>query len=446
MELRTRLLIGFGVLGALACVGAGYLAVRLFDIPRASMQTEAAARAYRDAGLPWEAKDVDSRLPVAEAENAAPLIRTAGHALVLKSYLANRIRIMHELGEGNTRAAAADLAPFGKAMNLAIAASKRPRADYHRDWDEGPALLFPEVVTIKAFVRLFCFRAELKSQLNDSPGAIADLQVAMRLSYLAGQDPCIIAMLVEVACHRFVFDSVRRCALTVRQDAKAIRALAETIEVEYREPNFVDALAFEAYMPVTLTRNMRLFPLSGEDPNFNLDKSKLKRTGIPADAYSRSFMTSALREWTEAKPMMDRYRTDPLRLADALDVIDHKWKQKSGLSNVLQDISFSAYPEAARAAVADKADFVITEALLHAVLSQAQTGRMPARLADIPGSWLDPFTGKPIRMTDRAGTLRIYSLGPNRKDDGGIGIQELEGDAKKDYDIVAAFPPPKRKN
>jgi hypothetical protein len=58
--------------------------------------------------------------------------------------------------------------------------------------------------------------------------------------------------------------------------------------------------------------------------------------------------------------------------------------------------------------------------LLAAERRRVQTGDWPAAPAEIPaGTLLDPYTGEPFRMRHAEGRLRVYSPGPNLKDEGG---------------------------
>ncbi|HWA83353.1 MAG TPA: hypothetical protein VG820_07975, partial [Fimbriimonadaceae bacterium] len=302
--------------------GIGYVAFRYFDIPQASMQIDSAVEKYRKAGLPWEAKELAPKPPVRAEENAAPLIRKASSALDLKLFRSSYRRIAGELDNGKPDTAAADLAPFEKAMALGIEASKRPRVDFGRDWDMGVDLLFPEETTVRTLVHLLGFRAELRAQRGDITGMISDVRAALRLSNLPTQEPTGIPLLATVSSQRLVFASIQRCGDTLQRNPAALRDLSQALEQEYRKPSFADALPGEAYMMVATVRNLELRRENESGESIPIDPRNLRRTGAPSNPFARAFMTRALQEWTEAKPIIDRYRDRPQKLAKELVVLD----------------------------------------------------------------------------------------------------------------------------
>ncbi len=71
-----------------------------------------------------------------------------------------------------------------------------------------------------------------------------------------------------------------------------------------------------------------------------------------------------------------------------------------------------------------------------------KTGNWPNSASQIPGTWDDPFSHQPLHVKSSKSEVRIYSLGPDMKDDGGTRRAELgNGAATSAYDIVASYPP-----
>ncbi len=79
--LRKRILLSIGLFGAALCGGIGVGGWRAFerwyDFRPAAAELPAAERAYRAAGMPWEAWDLAPRPPVAPGENGAAAMREA---------------------------------------------------------------------------------------------------------------------------------------------------------------------------------------------------------------------------------------------------------------------------------------------------------------------------------------------------------------------------------
>jgi hypothetical protein len=64
-------------------------------------------------------------------------------------------------------------------------------------------------------------------------------------------------------------------------------------------------------------------------------------------------------------------------------------------------------------------------------------------MSEVHGKWIDPFDGKPLRVKVTKDTFRVYSIGPDRIDNGGVDRSETKG---KSYDIVAMYPHQVKRN
>jgi len=447
MELRSRVLIGFAIAGVVVCGGGTFLGLRYFDIPFASGQAESAAAAYRKAGLPWEAADLAPNPPVSKAENAAPLLKAAIASFDWTAFDKEHASLVQKLDEGQTSEVDKELSRYNRGLDSAAKAAERPRVDFKRDWDYGHDILLPEYAGAKALVRAFCLRAEVRAARNDISGTSRDLSTGLRLSALMGQEPCVIAMLVEIACNRLVFTAIQRCAAQLVKNPKGLESVATALKDE-ANPDFVDALRGEAYLGLATLRNFD--PLrdrnDAEDQGQNpppIDPADLKRTGLPDGYFIRAFTARFFQNWTAAKALMDRFPDDPERLGHEMEAVTDR--SGPGLSNILSDILMPTYVQAGTADAVCEADRRVTAALLQALIIRAQTGRLPTRIDEIPGIWIDPFGGGPLLMKTQGDSIRIYSIGPNHEDDGGVSLRELKGDLRKDYDVVAAYPPIKKR-
>lgn len=55
---------------------------------------------------------------------------------------------------------------------------------------------------------------------------------------------------------------------------------------------------------------------------------------------------------------------------------------------------------------------------------------VPDYLEDLP---IDPFTGEPLKLVNNGSEIRIYSVGANRQDDGGVETPEVDEDGDRIY-------------
>lgn len=450
MEYRKRILLIFGIVGSVTCCGLGGLAIyvggKYFDFGYASHEAGAAVAAYRKSGLPWEAKDLAPNPPITTQENAAPLLKKAGAAFDLKQFNLDKKRIAKELDSNLLDQADKSLARYSKGLDLAVLAAKKPSVDFKRDWDMGPLLLFPEYAEIKNECLALCYRAELKSKHKGFPGALADLTAARGLARLAGQDPTFIALLVKLACEKFTLDAVQRIASAADGNQAALDLVSKAIQDSESHPTFANNLVAEAYMGLAAVRNQSVFNKNKEredrgEPPIPINPDELVRSGLPENFMARAMAVRFLQEWTEFKPQIDRFHDDPLRLGAEMKKITDKWQAKPGASNILAIILMPVYDSIGKSVANVEAQTRCTSALIAALQIKARTGALPTSIAQIPGTWTDPFSGRPLLVRSQPGGIRIYSVGPNGADDGGFRMHERKTGDPTSWDIVAAYPP-----
>lgn len=406
------------------------------DIKIAAGLAEAAAKAYRAAGLPWEAKDV-RHIPFKPTQNAAlPLARA--EAIVGKRPLGADIQKVRTLLKANSLSEAGQIVKsFSSFLPLVEQAATCPYLEIG-DMDLGLGGNFPKFAWMKTWVRALCVRAEFEARTNSPRLAARDLQCAWKLSALFGESRSMIAMLVDVAIMRINLDSIQQCAAWLMGDANGL-ALLQGIPVKSGDiPKLEDVLIGEGYAGLATIRNLdnAIKNVFGK-----VDQSRLIRTGIPKEIEARAMATRHLQIWTRAKSEIVKYRNDPEKMDAALVALGTQFNEKKGTSYSMTGHVFEPLNDAASAVLEVKADIVVTRALLAAMQEKALLGRWPSSLKEIPRSWIDPFTGRPLKLKVAGDSIRIYSLGPNRKDDGGVRKSEIKNSAKADYDVVASYPP-----
>ena len=173
----------------------------------------------------------------------------------------------------------------------------------------------------------------------------------------------------------------------------------------------------------------------------SLDPRTLRRNGSP---------TGIIERFTGGKLLKSYVQLDNIALKDAgnysqldadLEAFDHELSKDNSLTAYYRNLLLPVYSHIGQVILEDNARRVTMTALVDAMLQHAQTGRYPERISDISGTLVDPFDGKPLRLKVNGESIRIYSVGPNMKDDGGISRAETGG-SSTDYDVVAAYPPP----
>jgi hypothetical protein len=75
--------------------------------------------------------------------------------------------------------------------------------------------------------------------------------------------------------------------------------------------------------------------------------------------------------------------------------------------------------------------------LTSVLIYKAKNGRLPNTLAEAGVTELDPFDGKPLRYKAIGGGCKVYSIGVDKVDDGGLRVRK---EGSSNMDIVVQFP------
>ncbi len=449
----NRVLIGVIVAIAVLICGIGG-AVLLFgskivDIGQASGELGSAEKAYRSAGLPWVANEVRKDLPIPAGKDAYPVVTNAIKLLKRHDYDKDIPLILKSVDFGPPEKARERLKPYVGVIDLAIEATRYPNIDYRRDYDLGPNLLLPEFASLKAIAKLTCYRAELEARAGDTQAAVRDLKASWHLGLLAAKDPILIGMLVAISIEAITCRSLQHCIYFERDNSNALEALSHVLDGA-TAPRFVDAMRAEAFMGVAAIRNLHAFGgieglsglSDGESKLPRIDPKTLVRSGLPDDAMSRAFMARHLQVWSEFAKMTVQAAGDDRKLSRSMDRLIEKIEQRKSVSNILNEILFPVFGQAGDAVVKEQAEIIASRALLVAARARAVTGKIPSTIADIPGKWIDPFNGLPMHVRRDGQQFRVYSVGPNLKDDGGVLRSELKDKSSDTYDVVVQLAPP----
>ena len=407
---------------------------RYVDFRPAARELPAAVRAYRAAGLPWTAREVVPEPPPKPEENAAPGLRKGGAAMVEGKWKAGYRPLQKAADAGRWDEVAKGIAPFESALAKLTAASEKPRADFARDWDLGPKLDFPEIAGMKAGVQALALRAELRAHRGEGAAAVADLAAALRLCPLIQSDPTMLALFVRISGEVFAFDSIRRVAV---EDPALLPALIAEIQRPSAPFDFARALRGEAYTSVVVPRNLDLYSKGEDGEEVPPDPKTLRRDGLPPNPISRAFMTRGLQFWAKIAAAERRYPNDPVALDAEMSRLSDAEDAKPGVSRMMNAMLAPSYSTAATSVPRAEAQRGVTLAYLRALNARSRTGTLPKPL--VSGS--DPF-GHPYRAKLTVNGFRIWSVGPDGKDDGGVARSEQRGPGAKTDDIVAIFPPP----
>lgn len=436
--------IGVGLVSILFLVSVGvgiYYLNRFWDFRTVAGRLDKDVAAAKAAGLPLEAKELNPP-PVVDSENAAPgLIEAANTIMGLpKPIDSDAIKLAGDGGSDPERAQV--LLDKGKdTLALAEKSLAKPRYVPKRDWDLGPALLFPDYAGDKRLAKLFVARAELSARKGDHAAAVRDLRLARRVGECVGSEPTLIGMLVGIACDSIVVAGAEKC-LALASSATDIDAYGKLLKTGPVPIDPERVVRGEAYEGIAAIRNLRRLggarSLTGgrAEP---LDPKTLQRSGMPSDTMSRAYMARTLEMWTACLNAAKKEQ-EPGAAFNAVSKAADNYSNQPGLSNLLVRVMAPVYGSVAGAVRKDEAQWRTADALAQSLRFRAEHGRFPKNLAEIHFNRPDPFGGGLLYRTDGK-SVRIYSVGPDGADNQGKQRYEVKVGKQEGWDIASSYPP-----
>lgn len=422
------------------CGGVGFIWWRL---TRGPSGLAAAAARYRRTGLPWTADEVGPR--VAPADNAAPLLRRA--IPYFKSASRDAADLRKDMDAGELAQAGTILERYDRSLELVRRAADKSGLDFGYDWDLGPMAMFPELAPLKGMVNVLVLRAEYDAATGNRSASNHDLLAAWRLGNLAGKLPILIGMLVQLACDRIVLTAANHCADVQNASAGDLRVLASTVDRMMTDPDFELAMRGEAYLGLSVVRNLNLYPirtLSGDGGELpQIDPRQLKRSGMPCGFMASIIGGPVLEGAAEREEIIQRDHTNMDAMSADLAELDRRIEAAKRPQDILRLILDPVYNQSVQAIIVMEAQRLALRAFLRGMVIRARSGRFPERIDQIPGRWVDPFDGKPLRVISKTHSFRVYSVGPDKVDNSGLTRGEIATDSSQ-YDIPASYPPVKR--
>jgi hypothetical protein len=436
-------------LSAIVFFGCSSLQSKPNDVAKLSKQLPDLIAKYRAAGLPWEADDV-RQAPADPVDDAGPLLIKASDEMKTVGAKVDTGAIQRLAEEGKAQEAATLLAPEAGAIALAIQASRKTGIDFlgDPDLDFGALPNFVYGTTVKLLCKLLAYKAEIDAKEGHADKAAIDLSAGFRLAALITQEHDIISGLIHIVSNNYLLSAAQSCEAWEFDNLDELKSLQIVLSEVPAKISFADSLRGEAYLQLANCRNLlglkpgdiAMYDSDDRYSGVRLQKRKPPMmTGVPQEPGQKATMAAFLKVWVAAAPVLAT--DDPDQITAALDkaVADEDDpKAKSDISGSFE------FKEAGHAFMADRASVLATQALNEALIYKSKHGNWPSSIDQLPGKWIDPFSGKHLLMTQRKGGFRVYSVGIDKVDDRGAAKSEVSTEQQSKqtgYDIVAAYPP-----
>lgn len=438
-KIAVSIVLGIGGI----CLLGGY-AVIYGQFGRYASQRDAELAAARKEGLPTEAQDLVRTVP--PEQNAAPTYVKGIKVLEDKSLEPYRKVIADAQLKGASKAdlrnAGAALAKFDPMLNEVQRASELPECAFDRNWALGPALLLPEYAHLKTFSKMFATRAELASLQGDWRSALKDIRTEYRLAQHTGQDPILIGMLVQVAQESIANRSLEMAIGEHGRNPEFLREAAKLAGDVGPLPNLRHALGGEIVfgrvaIPMIEGRSSLMMDVSydGGEPQ---KPFFMERAFFQSKPVQGAFETKLIQFWRETFRDLPK---DPEKWEEALKVmgrLETRLGSDRSPANWANQMLMPVFSNAAAVNGKVMAQRRMTRAAIQVLEYRAKEGTFPKSL---PADAIDPYSGKPFVYKIAGDGFKIWSVGEDRADNGGVTQSEASGKA---FDLVFRYPFPAR--
>lgn len=297
------------------------------------------------------------------------------------------------------------------------------------DYSDGAEILLPHVQWSRLITKLLTLRAYVRAHRGDHEGTLRDIYAMLLTASIHVDEPIEVTQLsYNSRLRRFALALERLLPVCDRNSPMLSTIQSELARVDTRRGMALSAIG---------DRVMGLTTFA--------DPSTAGAKRVPSVVYRAWVDDDALSLLLTMREVDARIAGDwpvPLMLADRFAGVN--W-ESSRVSSPLGQADWYAPTKFAEGLGANTTYFAIAQARANAAAAGIATARfqavndrwpdslnalVPEFLTEVP---VDPFTGEPLQFVRDDIEIRIYSVGPNRKDDGGQEVPEENEDGDRNY-------------
>jgi len=366
-------------------------------------------------------------------------------ALPLLGAEAKRISRTMVLQPTNLLAAEAFLEEHKEYSKNVRQALRKPKFRFPVDFTDGFGTLLPHLAQIKREAQSFHIEALLASEGKDVEGAIAAVENISRTGSAVAAEPMLISQLVRIACYNMALEASERLLSRHVLSNAQLDKLNATVD-ELAMPgalrlSFVSERAmFLSVFLLSPSAAAQLGSPSGDEAEEMSESTYQAGTGflgfLGLNDADRRLMLETMEK---AIWLSDRDDAKALKDCEALFV------EAASTAKRLPPKIFCAIlmPAEEKAAIRFARLEARRRAAMVAIAVEryrlANGGSTPEDLDELIPQFLrsipsDPFDGQPLRYKELPTGFVVYSIGPDRTDDGGIEPRQKGG--QKNFDVT----------
>lgn len=310
-------------------------------------------------------------------------------------------------------------------LELALKAAALPTCDFDRNWNDGAAMLMPELAGLKAAARRLSLRARIECSRGQSDAALRDFDAALRIAEHAGREPGIIPALVQNSTRVIVFTDMLPCLCARANETRFVEALfllaAGSKDVDLRL-----AIRGELVSYVTTVRSIPRILETYFRPG---EANPLKRQLLNDSKVRAAAEGDSIRYFRQAYKVVTEAVGDGPKLLDGLADLE-----ASGLEPdlLLSELSAPGGPVKEITAIS----LLLADSQRNLLMASASifryriaSGKYPVSLSVVDAPGQDPLSNRPYHYKVLTHGFQLWGVGRNRKDDGGVfGKTQDEGD------------------
>jgi|GEM_PF-708831 len=313
-------------------------------------------------------------------------------------------------------------------------ALSKPECKFPVNWKDGINAKFPHLARWRDLIRALCAQSLIEAHDGKMDEALSTIDLALRSSKAAKDEPTLIATLVTIACTR-ISDNTLRAILkydtpTESQSKKLFDALSMT---DYR-PEFANAVKSE------ITLGLWVFDYSLKTGIYNTLPTVFGFSGDAEKPTSTIRITRSIASYAwrpmlyvdgsiYLKHMVVNAQVAAKPYREAAQQIENSESEQLPQYAIVTRIMTPIYTKGSSRVDSTRAQTALTQILLASLVYKSKTGSYPESIAQLRSkiNWtipVDPFTGRDFIYKRTPNGFQAYSIGSNLKDDGGRPAKE----------------------
>jgi hypothetical protein len=369
---------------------------------------------------------------IPDAENAAFFYLRASKALKLTSaegvaFGARR----SDLTTKDREIMAAALRKNSSALIMARKAALMPKCQFTIDWSGNPsAIQFDYYAKLRELSRLLAVKAQLEAQNGEKEEALQDVRAGLGITQHLTQEPILIGILVAMATDAIAHRGMAHVLEDVKMTVPETRAFQDSLPQSEWISAYRHCLVGERAVGIYIFENLGKTPGAAQDM-LSLGREE-NSIGMNRWAYLALFWlyrpilkldeVQSLRLWKKLldTPTSQQFPT-PTNFGATIDASINNAPKYALLTRIL----FPVFARVCQNRDRGNTQQHLQEVALAITCYRTIHGKYPAKLADAAALWgkplpLDPYSQKPFKYSLEDNSFRLYSIGVNQKDDGGL--------------------------